>query len=149
MRTLMAGVAASPPLEIALRPSRLLIVALALGHALALAAPWLSGLPPWLAVMLSAAVVFSAAWQLRQWRQGARRLRWQAGVLRLEFASGRVLEGEAQPGWVLPGFIALNLLPAGGRRLHSLLLLADSANPEALRQLRAVLRHPPRKEDRI
>jgi hypothetical protein len=142
----LAGLGASPPLELALRPSRLLALGLALGHALALAALWLAGLPGWLAAVLSIGVVLSAGWQARQWRHGARRLRWQAGMIRLEFASGRVLEGEAQPGWVLPGFIALDVKPAAGRA-HAVLLLADSASPEARRQLRVALLHPPREKN--
>lgn len=138
--------AGSPPLEMALRPSRLLALILVAGHALALAAPWLAGLPSGLAAGLSLAVAASAVWQARQWWRGARRLRLQARQARLEFDTGQVVEGEAQPGWVLPGFIALDVQPTAGRR-QGVLLLADSASPEALRQLRAVLLHPPRLED--
>lgn len=134
---------ARPPLELALQPSRLLALILAAGHALALAALWLAGLPDWLATGLSLAVAASAVWQARDWRRGARRLRLLARQVRLEFDSARVVEGEAHPGWVLPGFIALDVQPAAGRR-HSVLLLADSASPDGLRQLRARLLHPPR-----
>lgn len=143
-------------LVIPLKPSFRLAIIVVLAHGVGVAAVWMSGLSISMHVALKLGLLTSLIWSLV--RLGWGLPRWRLVELRLfpaekdevwdrvewTYADGRreagsVLEG----GLVLPALITLPFQPDGTRAwmpLRAIPLLADSAAPDDLRQLRVRLR---------
>jgi hypothetical protein len=138
--------ASAPPVDLVVRPSRLLAGSIFLAHALALGAAAYAPLPPVLLAAAGATVVTSFIVLFRRHamllgRQAVRRLVWSADG-RWELTDG---EGATHPCTLLPEptigppLTILRLADAAGRT-RVLLLLPESAEREQLRRLRARLR---------
>jgi hypothetical protein len=131
------------PLYVVLRPSRLGATAAGVLHLLAALAA-LNAPSAWLAAGLLAVVAFSAWSAARGWlrRAGPRSVRAfardGAGRWWIEAGADPVEAELAAPPVVTGPLVALAL--RAGRVRWDLALLPDSADPEALRRLRAVLR---------
>lgn len=131
------------PLHVALRPSRLGAAAAAALH-LAAAVAALDAPVPWLAAGLLAVVALSARAAVRAWLRrtgrGAVRAfsRDGAGRWWVEAGGDPVPAELAAPPVVTGPLVALSLRSGGAR--WDLVLLPDSADPDALRRLRAALR---------
>ena len=128
-----------PRLSIRIRPSRRLRAGLLACACLALAAPWLSDLPPLPCVLADACVLFVAARAvaLIEPRRPVELLADKRGWTLREGAMAEAVEPLADS-TVWPGLIVLRL--ASGGRARELVLLQDSADAVELRRLRAVLR---------
>jgi hypothetical protein len=129
---------------VTLRPSRLGAAFAIVIHALATLAA-LDAPGPWLTALLLLVVLASAAATTRRWRQcaradGARAIeRDGAGRWWVETCVGERVEAAlAAPPVVTRPLVALSLRAGGSR--WDLVLLPDSADADALRRLRAVLR---------
>ena len=136
-----------PPLRVDLRPSRMGAGVAIVLHALAVIAA-LDAPGPWLAGVLLAVVLASAAVTMRRWRPGggseAIRAIERDGTGRwwVETGAGERLEAAlGAPPVVSRPVVALSFR-AGDRR-WDVALLPDSAGPDQLRRLRAALRTGP------
>jgi hypothetical protein len=134
---------AHAPLYVALRPSRLGAIAAGVVHVLAAVAA-LDAPSPWLAAGLLVVVALSAWSATRGWlrRAGSRTVRAFArdGAGRWWVEAGAdPVEAELAAPPVVTGPLVALALRAGGA-CWNLVLLPDSADPDALRRLRAVLR---------
>lgn len=127
------------------RPSRYLAVFLVTVHALAIIAVAQTPLPGWAALMASVALMANGVWCViaRAWQRGpvgVKALHWQTdGVWRVLAGDGQVYRyTTAQVGLAHPWLVLVDL--TGPDASRTLVLAADSADPEALRRLRVRLR---------
>jgi len=127
------------PLELALRPSRVFRLILALACGLALLGIWLAALPGWVRALLTLALFAGAVWLWRENSNQPRALRVsQSGQIEL-------LDGEWLPASikgqavVLPWFVSLEVVPDAGKT-RRLALLPDSTEAEGFRKLRVWLK---------
>ncbi len=127
------------------RPSRRLLACVWAGHALALAALWLSGLPwPWAGA--ASALVLASVWL--DWRHrhcacagdDVVGLRHRDGEWSLLVRSGECAAELLPSGVAAPWLLVLRFRRAASRRVDSVLLLADSMDAGSLRQLRRMAR---------
>lgn len=131
-------------LEFAIFPSRAHCILLALVHALALVALALSGVEVWLAGALGLAVVSSFAWSLRRYGllkdpHSVMRLALAEGEFRLTLRSGETVTANLESNVVVLGWlVVLNFRQQGAR--FPVALFSDSADADALRQLRVLLK---------
>ena len=131
-------------LSLALRPSRVLALALTLMAAAALACAWIS-LPALAFAPVAAGVALAWTWHCAQaLQQGAGAVRTlelgvQGGV-RLQDGRGAWQEAEILPDSYVSGWLIVVNMATGGRRRRSLVLLPDAAAAEDLRRLRVWLR---------
>lgn len=127
------------PLELTLRPSRVYMAVLALGHGLALLGIWLAALPVWIQVAMTAAMLASVLWSWRESAGGPRGLRVsQSGQIELLDGEWRFARIKGQP-VVLPWFISLTVEPEAGKS-RRLALCPDSTEPDLFRKLRVWLK---------
>lgn len=142
----MSGQRSLPPLRIAPRPSRRLLVFVLLTHAAALAA--LVPLPtpaPWLRGLLGALILLSLAYVI--WAQVLRRAPWSVVAVdwnergwQATFADGRSRHARLAPStFVGVGLVILHLR-IGHFWRPTLLLSADAVPADTLRRLRMLLR---------
>jgi len=130
-----------------LTPSRRLACAIAVGHGVAAAALFVTALGP---LALAAGLCFIAA----GWRRAHRyrsALSSRYATIRLEIGTdgtvcivrrdGTVHAGRALAGsYVSPGLTVVRFRPTGRRLARSVVIATDSADPEAQRRLRVLLR---------
>jgi hypothetical protein len=132
------------PLIVELRPSQRLLIGGGLSHLLAGVAVVLAGIPWWIKGGAMVGIGLSLVWF--GWCYGHVRgrgfiaqIEWLDGRWRLEAGDGQMQRGHLTGGYAHPQIIILNFqLESGGRR--AVTLLPDSADPDALRQLRVWLR---------
>ncbi|WP_207062593.1 protein YgfX [Motiliproteus sp. SC1-56] len=131
-----------------LTPSRRLIVLLALVYSAAAVAPFLSGLPLWLSLLLAIFVVGHGWWFFRRdvflvSPDAVVALRWDGqGRWFIRLGDGREQAVSLGAGSVLVSWICLlELLPEGAPR-RWLPVLADSGAADGVRQLRVRVRFP-------
>jgi len=126
------------------RPSRLLLIGGGAVHVLSGAAVVACSLPLW----IKAGVIAGIALALVRfaWRYGCQRGREFVARIeilderwRLETGDGTLHRAALTGGYAHPGIVILNFRLENGRR-RSLTLLPDSADPDALRELRVWLR---------
>ena len=134
----------SQTLSLALRPSRVLALALTLIAAAALACAWVS-LPGLAFAPIAAGIALAWAWHCAQALQrgacATRTLELSAeGGVRFEDGQGRWQDAEIQSDSYVSGWLIVVNLGAGGRCRRSLVLLPDAAAAEDLRRLRVWLR---------
>ena len=134
----------SQTLSLALRPSRVLALALTLIAAAALACAWVS-LPGLAFAPIAAGIALAWAWHCAQALQrgacATRTLELGAkGGVRFEDGQGEWQDAEILPDSYVSGWLIVVNLGAGGRRRRSLVLLPDAAAAEDLRHLRVWLR---------
>ena len=143
-------IAAAPicfPQRIALRPSRLLLVAIAVLHALAFAGLFLSqSLPIWLRIAFGIALGVSAVIAIRfhAARNAAESVReltlLEDGSLEIG-AGGRTLGASLAPqSIVFPGLVLLLPVVADSRRLPAVVLLPDALSAQDWRTLQTWMR---------
>jgi toxin CptA len=127
------------PLELKLRPSRIQLAVLALGHGLALAGIWLAALPAWMQWSMTAALFAGA---LRLWRESSAR---PQGLRVTQSGQVEILERGWQPAElegcpiVMPWLVSLVLAPEAGKT-RRLILWSDSTEADLFRKLRVWLR---------
>ena len=132
--------------QFALRPSRYLAALLSAAHAGALAALVPLSLPSWAKLALAALVLTSWLFQLRRtaWLSApASVVAFSLEENRVTWCtrSGKRLNGKIMhDSLVTPWLTILNLLPQDARLAHSIVLLHDSLDAEAFRQLRVWLK---------
>ena len=135
------------PVHVTLRPSRIGAAVAAVLHALAVLAA-LDAPNPWLAALLLLIVLASAAATARKARPCARAdaarsiERDGAGRWWVETCAGERVEVALGGTPLVSRLVIAVSLTAGPRRWH-LALFPDSAEPDPLRRLRAVLRTAP------
>lgn len=142
----MSSHGSAPPIEIALRRSRRVAGFLFVSHALALGAAAYAHLPPVAAAALAATVLTSFILNFRrhcqlEGRRAVRRVVWSAdGRWTLTDGTGAEHPATLEPGpTVTPELVILRLRGADGVT-RTVLLLADSADQDQVRRLRARLR---------
>jgi toxin CptA len=131
-------------LAVALRPSRILALALTLVAGAALASAAIS-LPGMALLPVAAGIALALVWHIPEALQRGERavaaLALDAeGGARWQDRSGRWHEAEILPGSYVSGWLVVLNLAEDGRRSRSLVLLPDSAAAEELRRLRVWLR---------
>lgn len=138
-------------MQIEIKPSARLAIALCLVHSGAAAAIWGAALPLWLKGGLTVAIVAGMAWSL--FARAA--LRAAESVVALEITpAGRLSFLTRRGAWhvcellgtsyVSPGLTVLNLKPAGRRPVRHVVLVADNVDARDFRRLRTWLRWSPR-----
>ena len=139
----MSSVPSAPPLRLNLRPSRYLICVLGLFHLLALVSVAVCDLPWWVTVPLGLAVLVSLAISIAC---HGLRSRWFIeeivrtvdGEWRLHTADGQERSARLLASYVHP-HIKILKFSLGQFVRRSIILLADSADPEEIRRLRVCL----------
>ena len=131
-------------LRVQLRPSRALVIAVVVGHLLALAAA-VAGLPP---VAVAFAATGLALSLVHYWRWATHRA--PSSVAALELGSdGRLAVAGPAAAWhpavlrhaaVPAGWLAILVARDGAGRSRSAVILPDALEPEAFRRLRVMLR---------
>ncbi len=135
------------PIDIRLRYSRLLRVYCCLLVLLTSIALLRLSLPLPVLLLLVLLLIFYSCYGLRQYLA----IDGSAGITRLSFlqeqwfleVAGDQLPVELTQATVWQSLVALNFRHAQGKPSHRLVLLADSCDPNELRQLRVLLRHFP------
>lgn len=142
----MSSSGSAPPIAIELRRSRRLAGFLFVSHALALGAAAYAHLPAVAAAAIAATVLTSFILNFRrlcqlEGRRAVRRLEWTAdGRWRLTDGTGAEHDATLEPEpTVAPELVVLRLRGADGVT-RTVLLLADSADPDQVRRLRSRLR---------
>ncbi|MDG4555389.1 MAG: hypothetical protein P9E24_14270 [Candidatus Competibacter sp.] len=131
-------------LNIAPRPSRMLLASSGILHGVAGIAAIVASVPLWVKTGLLAGIGLSLAWTGYRygWRRGG------GFITRVELLDGRwrleTGDGVRHPAWFIGGYAHPSLVilnfRLGNRRRRSLALLPDSVDPETLRRLRVWLR---------
>ena len=127
------------------RPSRYLLWWVWAGHAAALAGVWLSGLH-WLAATAASVALAASArhdWRHRHWSRAPGRiagLRWRDERWFVLVGGDERAVEPLVPGVALPWLIAVRFQRADNRRVHSVVLLPDSMDADAMRRLRVAVR---------
>lgn len=136
-----------PTVEVCLRPSAALTLALSAGHGTAIAALFPLDLPAAAKVLLGLALLASAVASIARhaWLQGSKasvKLRVGSDLgAELETRAGEKIAGRVLPySLVHPWLLVVRVAPHGGGRERSVVLLPDSADADSLRALRVVLR---------
>lgn len=134
----------SESLQVQLRPSRALAIAIVVGHLLALAAAF-AGLPPVAAGIAAAGLALSLA---HYWRWATHRA--PSSVAALELGSdGRLAVAGPAGAWrpaalrhaaVPAGWLAILILRDGSGSSRGAVILPDALDPEPFRRLRVMLR---------
>lgn len=129
-----------PAIAFDFRPSRWLLLAVAVIAALALVAIALCGLNPWIKLALAAtALAYALHSSLRFLHPPFVRIMWHsAGHWRLLDAAGREQVSELRHAVVLGALIVL-LLRVGAKRTCGFVLLPDNCDAETRRRLRVRL----------
>lgn len=129
-----------PAIAFDYRPSRWLLLAIAVIAALAVVSILFCGLSLWAKlglVLLSTAYAAWSAWKL--WHPGFVQIAWHsAGHWRLRDAQGREQTGELVRATVL-GVLLVLAIRTGGKRTSALVLLPDNCDGETQRKLRVRL----------
>jgi toxin CptA len=127
------------------KPSRYLAVLLGIAHGSVLGIlPWLS-LPFWARLLLAAVLLGSLGYYL--WREAGLRaadscigLVYATEAVTLQLCNGEQVGGKIAPdSLVTPLLTVLRIVPEAGGGTRSVVLLADSMDREAFRQLRVRL----------
>jgi hypothetical protein len=132
------------PIKMTIKPSRLLMLILAVLHGLAIGAVSLTALPVILKGAFFAALILSMAWQGWLYRSfdAGRKIRAvrvdSKHTLWLDGLGEESHQAELKSAWLGPGFGVATVSSKG--RLHRLLWMPDSADREALRRWRVWLR---------
>jgi hypothetical protein len=140
-------VAPATRLRISLRPSRRFLAVLAAGHLAAMFAVFALDLPLWAKTGVSAVIIASAGYQISR----VALLRADTSIVALELdRDGSAAFAIRGGGWqeatllgtsfVSPVLIVLNLRVNQSRAIRHIVLMEDSADTEALRELRVLLR---------
>lgn len=138
----------APVLDVALGPSRVVATGTSAIYALALAAPFLSGLPRTVAILLALVLTASWAWVvtvrcLRLAPNSIRRIVLSDEEVVLVDRRGGARTGTLLPGaWVGGGLIVLRVKL--GRRVIPVVIAKGAAGSDAFRRLRLRLRVAPR-----
>jgi len=146
------------PLDMKFRPSRRLAALLAAAHGLALAALWLGEVPMWLHLTLAPAVAASLCFALWQtgWIAGGRfpqrvrivpaRTHGAADSIELYFADGKTQQGNIIAGSFVAPYLTVvrfRITRSKFTLAKSLVVLPDSLDHEAFRELRVRLKWGP------
>lgn len=129
-----------------LKPSRLMLVALAVMHGLAVLATAISGLPLWAraAIFLLVVLNFMHQWYSRWSSSNPSLVEGMAlaqGQATLYCRDGRTVGGLVLgSSMVTPFLCVINILPTGQRVARSVIVLADAMDAETYRRLRVQLR---------
>jgi hypothetical protein len=130
----------SQTLTLTIRPSRFLALALTAMAVAALACAWI-GLPRPAFVAVGLGIILAWGWHLALAKATVRELELKAtGEVRCRDGQGLWQDAEILAGSYVSNWLIVVILGAGGRRLHPLVLLPDSAAGDDLRRLRAWLR---------
>ena len=138
-------------LIIKLKVSRSMIAVFSLVHVGALALLWAIDAPLWVLIPLAAAIGLSLYVALS--RQALRSMHGAVIAMRWDSEEGLSLRRSGTPGWnaaairsrfVHPWLVILSIKISGHRIPASLILAADSLEPEVFRRLRAALLAPRR-----
>ena len=129
-----------PAIAFDYRPSRWLLLAIAIVAVLAAVSILSCGLSLWLQlvlVLLTTAYAVRSAWKLRH--PGFVQIAWHsAGHWRLRDAQGREQTGELVRATAL-GVLLVLTIRASGKRTHAFVLLPDNCDDETRRKLRVRL----------
>jgi hypothetical protein len=141
----MSSARFATPLTVELKPSRLLTIAGASGHLLALACLAACQLPFGISVTLGALIAASFGY-VASWHLGLCKtcfidqVRWLTdGQWQLRTADGRIHSTSLLSSYTHPSVVVLQFA-LGRLTCRSIVMLSDSANVEAIRRLRVGLR---------
>jgi toxin CptA len=145
---------AARTIRVALRPSAILSAALIASHAAALAGLLASGLPGW-AIGVSSVALALSLWQglqrhalLRSARSVVALHLGDDGALTADLKDGSSRQAGVHPASSMLAFLTVALLREPERRFaRPVVLAADSADPDDLRQLRVWMRFRARLSD--
>ena len=134
-------------LRIAIGPSRILAVVLAVAHLAALAVTFIVTLPAWARFLIATTIMVSGTWSICR----AALQRSANAIVELEVGEGghiscRTRDSQRREGEVLsssfisPWLTVLNLRLAGAARARHVVILPDNVEKDTFRRLRVLLK---------